>query len=63
VYFNIVPVHATYGDRELLVIAFLEQGSSATLCNHRMLEALNVPSEDDTFGLTTVGCMSQQMKG
>ena len=61
-YFNIVPVRVRNGDRELLVNTFLDQRSSATLCDQRLLEALNIPSEDVTFGLTTVGCASQQMK-
>jgi len=31
--------------------------------DQRLLEVLNVPSKDITFGLTTVGCAAQQMKG
>ena len=49
--------------REILVNAFLDQGSSATLCDQRLSEVLNVPSKEITFGLTTVGCAAQQMKG
>jgi len=63
VYFNIVPVRVRCDVRELLVNAFQDQGSSATLCDQRLLEVLNVPSEDIFFGLTTVGCATQQMKG
>jgi len=63
VYFNIVPVGVRFDGRELLVSAFLDQGSSATLCDQRLLEVLNVPSEDIFFGLTTVGCATQKMNG
>ena len=63
VYFNIVPVRVRCDGRELLVNAFLDQGSSANLCDQRLLEVLNVSSEDVSFGLTTVGCATQQMKG
>jgi len=62
VYFNIVPVRVRCDDREILVNAFLDQGSSATLCDQRLLEVLNVPSKEITFGLTTVGA-TQRMKG
>ena len=60
VHFNIVPVRVRYGDRELMVNTFLDQRSSATSCDQRLLEALNVPSED---GLTTVSCAPQKIKG
>jgi len=63
VYFNIVPVRVRYGDRELLVNTFLDQCSTATSCDQRLLEALNVPSEDVTFGLTTLSCAPQKIKG
>jgi len=62
VYFNIVPVCVRCDDREILVNAFLDQGSSTTLCDQRLLEVLNVPSTEITFGLTTVGA-TQRMKG
>jgi len=61
VYFNIVPVRVRCDDREILVNAFLDQGSSTTLCDQRLLEVLNVPSKEITFGLTTVGA-TQRMK-
>jgi len=62
-YFNIVPDRVRSNGRVLLVNAFQDQGSSAALCDQRLLVVLNVLSEDISFGLTTVGCATHQMKG
>ena len=42
VYLCIVPVKVRYQDQEVLIYAFLDQGSTHTFCDKRLVEALNI---------------------
>jgi len=63
VYLNIVPVWVEANGKEFITNAFLDQGSSTTLCDEKLLELLGVPRERVTFTLTTVNKTSERQQG
>jgi len=63
VYLNIVPVRVEANGKEFITKAFLDQGSSTTLCDKKLLELLGVPRERVTFALTMVNKTSERQQG
>nr|CAB3263162.1 uncharacterized protein LOC104265735 [Phallusia mammillata] len=64
VYLNIVPVKVTASNgRKLETYAFLDQGSTTTLCDKRLIEQLDVGGRKTTYSLTTVSDRSQRREG
>ena len=53
-FFNILPVNVIHGNRKKSIDAFLDQGSSTTLCDQKLLDDLGVEGEHVTIALTTV---------
>jgi len=49
VFLNIVPVGITCGDNEVVTNAFLDQGSSTSLCDSRLLQQLQLQGENFVF--------------
>jgi len=49
VFLNIVPVRMTCGDNEVEANAFLDQGSSTSLCDSRLLQQLQLQGENFVF--------------
>ena len=60
VYLNIVPVNVYPDGKMMQTYAFLDQGSSTTLCNQRLLEKLGVSGEEVEFSLTTINKHSER---
>ena len=54
VYLNAVPVQVSAGDNSVNTFAFLDQGSTTTLCDRCLLTELGVTGEDITFSISTV---------
>ena len=54
VYLNVVPVCVAAGNKRVNTYAFLDQGSTTTLCDHRLLEKLDLKGEPTEFTITTV---------
>ena len=54
VYLCIVPVKVQYQDQEVLTYAFLNQGSTHTFCDKRLVEALNIPARSDEIHVQTL---------
>ena len=60
---NIIPVRVTAGKRNIETYAFLDQGSTTTLCDERLLEQLNVHGEDAIYSITTINRTTENHKG
>ena len=54
IFLNLVPVRVRAGDKVVTTYAFLDQGSTATLCKPRLLQRLEISGENANFSLTTV---------
>ena len=54
VFLNIVPVIVSSNGKEIAVYAFLDQGSTTTLCTQDLLAQLGVEGEDANYSITTV---------
>jgi len=63
VFLTIVPVRITCGDKEVVTNAFLDQGSSTSLCDNRLLQQLQFQGEKVSFSLTTVNKVKEKRHG
>ena len=45
VYLNVIPVKVSARNKSILTYAFLDQGSTATLCDERLLDQLDISGE------------------
>ena len=54
VFLNVVPVKVFYKNREIVTYAFLDQGSTTTLCDQNLFDQLEIEGENVSFALTTV---------
>ena len=54
VYLNVIPVRVSAGNKSVLTYAFLNQGSTATLCDKRLLNQLEVLGEKVDFNISTI---------
>ena len=51
---NVVPVKISSGSKTVLSYAFLDQGSTATLCDERLLDLLQITGKPAKFAISTV---------
>ena len=51
---NVVPVKISSGSKTVLSYAFLDQGSTATLCDDRLLDLLQITGKPAKFAISTV---------
>ena len=63
VYLNIEPVRVASNNKELSTYAFLDQGSTTTLCSKKLLKELNVTGDKINFSLTTVSNSAKSCEG
>ena len=63
VFLNIVPVHVYSKKSCVDTLAFLDQGSTTTLCDGRLLESLGISGEKTSYSITTVNQTSEQRNG
>ena len=63
VFLNVVPVYVEPGSKSMLTYAFLDQGSTTSLCADRLLDILNVTGEQTRFSLCTVSEQSVPQNG
>ena len=54
VFLNVIPVYVESGSKSVLTYAFLDQGSTTSLCADRLLDILDVTGEQTRFSLSTV---------
>ena len=62
-YLNVVPVRVSSSTRSINTYAFLDQGSTSSLCDQRLLKWLNVSGDDVTFSITTLNGKTDSCKG
>ena len=53
-FLNVVPVRICAGVKEVKCFAFLDQGSTTSLCDRRLLDELDVTGEQTSFSLSTL---------
>ena len=63
VFLNVVPVYVETGSKSVLTCAFLDQGSTTSLCANRLLNLLDISGEPTKFSVTTVTDCSTLRKG
>jgi len=63
VFLNIVPIRITCGDEEVVTNAFLDQGSSTSLCDSRLLQQLQFQGGKVSLSLTTVNKVKEKRHG
>ena len=51
---NVVPVKISSGSKTVLIYAFLDEGSTATLCDERLLDLLQITGKPAKFAISTV---------
>ena len=54
VFLNVVPVKVFYKDKAITTYAFLDQGSTTTLCDKTLFKHLGIEGENVSIALTTV---------
>ena len=54
VFLNFVPIKVFHTNREITTYAFLDQGSTTTLCDQTLLGQLSMKGEKVSFSLTAV---------
>ena len=54
VFLNVVPVKVIANDHEVHTYAFLDQGSTTTLCHETLFDQLGIKGEKNTVNLTTL---------
>ncbi|XP_077971336.1 uncharacterized protein LOC120346540 [Styela clava] len=62
-FFNIVPVKICANRREIETYAFLDEGSTACLCDERLLDLLKLRGKKTQFSLTTVNAVQTSQDG
>ena len=53
-FLNVVPEYVETGSKSVLTCAFLDQGSTTSLCANRLLNRLDISGEPTKFSVTTV---------
>lgn len=54
VFLNVMPVKVFANNREVTTYAFLDQGSTVTLCNQHLLDELGIKGQTASINLTTL---------
>ena len=62
-FLNVVPVKVRAGNKTVNTYAFLDQGSTATLCESRLLQRLGISGEKAKYSLTTVNQTEVNLNG
>ncbi|XP_077970821.1 uncharacterized protein LOC144425211 [Styela clava] len=62
-FLNIVPVKICANRREIETYAFLDEGSTACLCDERLLDLLKLRGKKTQFSLTTVNAVPTSQDG
>ena len=62
-YLNIVPVTVFSGDRQVSCYAFLDQGSTTTLCSQKLIDQLEIRGEDAHYTISTINHTMEWRKG
>ena len=62
-FLNVVPVKVRAGNKIVNTYAFLNQGSTATLCESRLLQRLGISGEKAKYSLTTVNQTEVNLNG
>ena len=62
VYLNVIPVRVSAGNKSVVTYAFLDQGSTATLCDTRLLNQLEVLGEKVDFNISTINGKSTRRR-
>ena len=60
---NVVPVKVTAGSETVFAYAFLDQGSTTSLCDKRLLDSLKITGELTEFSVTTVNEQASPRRG
>ena len=63
VFLNVVPVYVETGSKSVLTCAFLDQGSTTSLCTNCLLNLLDISGEPTKVSVTTVTNCSTLCKG
>ena len=63
VFLNVVPVYVVTGSKSVLTCAFLNQGSTTSLCANRLLNLLDISEVLTKFSVTTFADCSTLRKG
>ena len=63
VFLNVVLVKVLCNGREVHTYAFLDQGSTTTLCDEKLLHQLDIVGKDVSFTITTVNEKTETPKG
>ena len=63
VFLNVVPVRIYFKKSCVDMLAFLDQGSTTTLCDGCLLESLGISGEKTSYAITTVNQTSEQCNG
>ena len=63
VFLNVIPVYVESGSKSVLTYAFLDQGSTISLCADRLLDILDVTGEQTRFSLYAVSEQSVPQNG
>ena len=61
VFLNIVPVRISAGKKTVCCFAFLDQGSTTSLCDERLLKELDITGEKTSFTLSTLNNSAAQV--
>ena len=59
-FLNIVPVRISAGKKTVCCFAFLDQGSTTSLCDERLLKELDITGEKTSFTLSTLNNSAAQ---
>ena len=62
-FLNVVPVKVRAGNKTVNTYAFLDKGSTATLCKSRLLQRLGISGEKAKYSLTTVNQTEVNLNG
>ena len=54
VYLCVVPVNVSYGEQQVLTYAFLDQGSTHSFCDQKLIEALKISGSPEVITLQTL---------
>ena len=60
-FLNIVPVRISAGKKTVCCFAFLDQGSTTSLCDERLLKELDITGEKTSFTLSTLNNSAAQV--
>ena len=63
VYLNIIPVKVSAGNRSIDIFAFLDQGSTTTLCDRCLLDLLNIAATKASYSISTINERSSICQG